>query len=90
MAILNSDALRAIETKLNDYKRDPKLQPHGYPVSQVTDLLDTIRALRNLKKRYQRLAERRAKTIAEVYSLASRSISELDDSEIPSTVNENN
>ena len=51
---------------------------------------DTIRALRNLKKRYQRLAERRAKTIAEVYSLVSRSISELDDSEIPSTVNENN
>ena len=79
MAILDSNALRALETKLNDYKRLPKTVPHGYPVSQVTDLLDTIRALRVLKKRYQRLAERRAQTIVEVYSLTSRSISDLDD-----------
>ena len=85
MAILNSDALRSLETKLNDYKRLPKTAPHGYPIAQVTDLLDTIRALRTLKKRYQRLADRRAQVIAEVYSLTSRSISDLDDSEIIST-----
>ena len=85
MAILNSDALRAIETKLNDYKRLPKSVPHGYPVALVTDLLDTLRALKTLKKRYQRLADRRAQTIAEVYSLTSRSISDLDDlAEVPS------
>ena len=90
MAILDSRALHHIERTLMDYKREPKLQPHGYPVSQVTDLLDTIRALRNLKKRYQRLAERRGRTIAEVYSLASRSISDLDDSEVPATGIENN
>ena len=85
MAILNSDALRAIETKLNDYKRLPKSVPHGYPVALVTDLLDTLRALKTLKKRYQRIADRRAQSIAEVYSLTSRSISDLDDSEIIST-----
>ena len=85
MAILDSRALHNIERTLLDYKQNPKRAPHGYPVAQVTDLLDTIRALKNLKKRYQRLADRRAKTIAEVYSLTSRSISELDDlSDIPS------
>jgi hypothetical protein len=74
-----------LEKRLLALKRDPKLVPHGYPVAEVTDLLDTIRSLKTLKKRYQRLADRRAKTIAEVYSLTSRSISVLDDlSDIPS------
>ena len=82
MANLDSRALDALEKKILDFKRDAKTVPHGYPVALVTDLLDTIRALRTLKKRYQRLAERRAQTIAEVYSLTSRSISELDDSDI--------
>ena len=78
MAVLNSTSLAAFEVKHNELKRQNSF-PHGYPVSAVTDLLDTIRSLRTLKKRYQRLAERRAKVIAEIYSTASRSISELDD-----------
>ena len=90
MAILNSQALNALETKLLDLKREPKTVPHGYPIALVTDMLDTIRALRTLKKRYQRLADRRAQTIAEVYSLTSRSISDLDDQYDPPPVNENN
>ena len=85
MAILDSRALHNIERQVLDYKQNPKRVPHGYPVAQITDLLDTLRALKHLKKRYQRLADRRAKTIAEVYSLVSRSISDLDDlSDIPS------
>ena len=79
MAILNNTTLTALENRVNDYKRDPKLAPHGYPIALMTDLLDTIRALRVLKKRYQRLAERRAQVVAEVYSLTSRSVSDLDD-----------
>lgn len=78
MAVLNSTSLDAFEVKHNELKRQNSF-PHGYPVSAVTDLLDTIRSLRILKKRFQRLAERRAKVIAEIYSTASRSISELDD-----------
>lgn len=78
MAVLNSTSLDAFEVKHNELKRQNSF-PHGYPVSAVTDLLDTIRSLRMLKKRFQRLAERRAKVIAEIYSTASRSISELDD-----------
>ena len=78
MAVLNSTSLEAFEVKHNELKRQNSF-PHGYPVSAITDLLDTIRSLRMLKKRFQRLAERRAKVIAEIYSTASRSISELDD-----------
>ena len=56
MAVLNSTSLDAFEVKHNELKRQNNF-PHGYPVSAVTDLLDTIRALRMLKKRFQRLAE---------------------------------
>lgn len=80
MAILTSDALNAIEKRLHAYKLNPRSAPHGYPMAETTDLLDTIRSLKTLKKRYQRLAERRAQVIAEIFSAASRSISELDDS----------
>jgi len=85
MANLDSRALDALEKKILDFKREPKTVPHGYPVALLTDLIDTIRALKALKKRYQRLAERRAQTIAEVYSLTSRSISDLDDQLGPPT-----
>lgn len=79
MAILNSDALKAIEVKLANYKLNVSKTPHGYPLAEVTDLLDTIQSLKRLKKRYQHLADKRAKTIAEIFSTASRCISELDD-----------
>ena len=89
MAILDSRALHNIERQVLDYKQNHKRAPHGYPVAQVTDLLDTIRSLKNLKKRYQRLADRRAQVIAQVYSLTSRSISDLDDlSDVPSGITE--
>ena len=80
MAILNSDALNTVEKRLHAYKLNPRSAPHGYPMAETTDLLDTIRSLKTLKKRYQRLAERRAQVIAEIFSMASRSMSELDDS----------
>lgn len=84
MAILDSRALHHIERQLLEFKQNIKRIPHGYPIAQVTDLLDTIRSLKTLKKRYQRLADRRAQTIAQVYSLTSRSISDLDDlSDVP-------
>lgn len=79
MAILNSDALKAIETKLTNYKLNVSKTPHGYPISEVTDMLDTIRALKTAKKRFQHLADRRARALAEIFSTASRVISEVDD-----------
>lgn len=82
MTMLNADSIKAVETKLNDYKRNPKLTPQGFPVALVTDLLDTIRMTHTLKKRYQHLADRRAETIAKIFSLTSRSISDQD--ELPS------
>ena len=48
MAVLNSTSLDAFEVKHNELKRQNSF-PHGYPVSAVTDLLDTIRSLRMLK-----------------------------------------
>ena len=74
MASLNSDTLQALERKILDFKRDPKTVPHGYPVSLITDLLETIREQKNLKKRYQRLSQMRGQVIMEIFSTASRAV----------------
>ena len=74
MAILSNDTILALETKILDFKRNPKTVPHGYPVSVVSDLLETIRSQKNLKKKYQRLAELRGKCIMEIFSITSRAV----------------
>lgn len=74
MAILNNECLVSIGKKILDYKRNPKTVPHGYPVAQITDLLETINFQKNLKKRYQRLADLRGQCIMEVFSITSRAV----------------
>ena len=74
MAILSNDSLIALEVKILDFKRNPKTVPHGYPVSVVSDLLETVRSQKNLKKKYQRLADLRGQCIMEVFSITSRAV----------------
>lgn len=74
MASLTNDAITALETKILDFKRNPKTVPHGYPVSLITDLLETVRLQKTLKIKYQRLAEMRGKVVMEIFSTASRAI----------------
>ena len=74
MATLNNDTIIALEAAILDFKRNPKLVPHGYPVNLVSDLLETLRAQKALKKKYQRLAEKRGQCIMEIFSTVSREI----------------
>lgn len=74
MAILSNEALTTLGNTILDYKRNPKTQPHGYPVTLITDLLDTIRDTKRLKKKYQRLADLRGKCIMEIFSITSRAV----------------
>ena len=74
MAILNDPALHKIERDLAHFKECPRVQPHGYPSALITDLLETVRYQKNLKKKYQRLAELRGKCIMEVFSITSRAV----------------
>ena len=74
MFFLNSDILLALEKAVLDFKRNPKLVPHGYPVSLIGDLLETLRAQKALKKKYQRLSEMRGQVIMEIFSTASRAV----------------
>ena len=74
MPSINHDTLQALERKILDFKRNPKTIPHGYPVSLITDLLETIREQKNLKKKYQRLSEMRGQVIMEIFSTASRAV----------------
>lgn len=43
-------------------------------VKLATDLLETIRFQKSLKKKYQRLSEMRGKVIMEIFSTASRAV----------------
>ena len=74
MSSLNSDTLQALEKKILDFKREPKTAPHGYPVSLITDLLETVREQKYLKKKYQRLAQMRGQVIMEIFSTASSAV----------------
>ena len=74
MAILNDPALHKLERDLAHFKECPRVQPHGYPSALITDLLETVRYQKNLKKKYQRLAELRGKCIMEIFSTASRAV----------------
>ena len=74
MSSLNSDTLLALEKAVLDFKRNPKLVPHGYPVSLIGNLLETVRLQKNLKKKYQRLAEMRGQVLMEIFSITSRAV----------------
>ena len=74
MASLTHDTLIALEIKILDFKRDPKTVPYGYPVSLVSDLLETIKEQKNLKKKYQRLAQMRGQVLMEIFSITSRAV----------------
>jgi len=74
MAILKDPALHNLERDLAHFKESPRAQPHGYPSALITDLLDTIRETKRLKKKYQRLAELRGKCIMEIFSITSHAV----------------
>lgn len=74
MAILNNDTLLVLESAILDFKRNPKLVPHGYPVNLVSDLLETVQYQKKLKKRYQRSAASKSQCLIEIFSTVSREI----------------
>ena len=74
MASLTHDTLIALEIKILDFKRNPKTVPYGYPVSLISDLIETIREQKNLKKKYQRLAQMRGQVLMEIFSITSRAV----------------
>ena len=74
MVSLTNDTLIALETKILDFKRNPKTVPYGFPVSLVSDLLETVRLQKSLKKKYQRLAEMRGQVLMEIFSITSRAV----------------
>ena len=47
-----------------------------YPRSLVVDLLDTVDDLRSRKKQWQHVAQKRQHLLAQIFSVASRAVSE--------------
>jgi hypothetical protein len=74
MPILENNTLIQLERNIANYRENPNGIPYGYPVSLVSDLLDTIRHHKTLKKKYQRLAEMRGQYLMDIFSTASRAV----------------
>ena len=64
MSILSENQLVQIKLKSESGK-----VPHGYPVSTINDLLDTIYFLRKEKKKWQHLAEKRGRSLGDIQDI---------------------
>ena len=74
--MLNSDRLMQLERDVAEYRQNGSW-PTNYPLALIDELLDTIRHQKTLKKKYQRLAEKRGQTMAVIFSAASRCIDDM-------------
>lgn len=75
--MISSDQLMQLERQVAEYRTQGNA-PLGYPLALVEDLLGSLRHQRALKKKYQRLAERRGQVVAVIFSAASRCMEELE------------
>lgn len=67
--ILTSDQIAALRQRNDEELRKGHHAKHGYPAPTIRDLLHTIEHLKKEKKKWQRLAQDRGKTIKEVQKL---------------------
>ena len=74
MAVLNSTALQAIESKVSRWRENISRVPYGYPLSEISDMLDTIVKLKTEKKKWQRLAEHRGQVIKSISKIAEQAL----------------
>lgn len=77
MAILNSVALQAIERKVSRWRENNSRVPHGYPLSEISDMLDTIIELKTEKKKWQRLAEHRGQALKNVSKIVEQASEQM-------------
>lgn len=77
MADLTLDAVSAIEDRVVGIKKSGKV-PEGYPLMEMSTLLEAIRVERVLRTKYQRLAGIRGKVVMDIFSAASRAIDEAE------------
>jgi len=67
--ILNAQQLKALRQRNDEELRKGQYAKHGYPAHTIRDLLQTVEAVKKEKKKWQRLASARGKTLEEILSL---------------------
>ena len=60
-------------------KSDGGRVPHGYPVSTINDLLDTIYFLKKEKKKWQHLAEKRGRGLGDIQDIIIKTAALMDE-----------
>ncbi|GAB6176260.1 hypothetical protein JCM16814_11510 [Desulfobaculum senezii] len=70
--ILSAQQLRALRQRNDEELRKGQYAKHGYPAHTIRDLLQTVEALKKEKKKWQRLATTRGKTLDEIHELAEK------------------
>lgn len=67
--ILNVSQLSALQQRNDEELRKGQYAKHGYPAHTIRDLLQTIEAVKKEKKKWQRVAQERGKTLENIRSL---------------------
>ncbi len=68
--ILDANQLAAIKQRNDEELRRGSRATHGYPASTVQNLLHTIEALKQEKKKWKKLAQTRGKALTDISQIA--------------------
>lgn len=68
--ILDANQLAAIKQRNDEELRRGSRGTHGYPASTVQNLLHTIEALKQEKKKWKKLAQCRGKALTDIMQIA--------------------
>ncbi len=69
--ILDANQLAAIKQRNDEELRRGNRGTHGYPAATVQNLLHTIEALKQEKKKWKKLAQGRGKALTDIMQIAS-------------------
>ena len=75
MSILSENQLVQIKLKTESGR-----VPHGYPVSTINDLLETVYSLKKEKKKWQRLAEKRGSCLGDIQDIIIKTAALMEES----------
>ncbi|MBG0776069.1 MAG: hypothetical protein H0S85_06495 [Desulfovibrionaceae bacterium] len=68
--ILDANQLAAIKQRNDEELRRGSRASHGYPAQTVLNLLHTVEALKQEKRKWKKLAQERGKSLARIAEIA--------------------
>lgn len=70
--ILDANQLQSIKQRNDEELRQGSRNTHGYPAQTIQNLLQTLDAMKKEKRKWKRLAQTRAKALADIAEIAGK------------------